>query len=287
MSAGGDANPWAAYIPGPHAESRQGWGPGTSRGADFGKGAGASGKGKGASGPSGKGKGQEPQDARRARTEQRLTALGLLQALGDPRAPLLAHTRLMGMRRLATTDWGLVQGGWWQDAEDLWREAFEYLELDADAVEDLMLLAAQGVCGRAEANEILWSLLTHYGVETPLRDLSSFTSNRVTLARRAIDMPPRDHPDMQRWSWRNAYYPRHPEFSPTQVPRDRRSQGDPQGRPLKPPACWVPPPPPPAPQGPSAASAPSGAASSSGAPTGPSGSSGDWGAARPFRKQGR
>jgi len=184
-----------------------------------------------------------------------LTALGVLFALGDPRAPLLAHERLLRIQELVTTKWGLLQGGWLRDAELLWIEAFELLDLDADAIEDLALLIAQGVCGRAEANEVLWDLLTNYGVDGPLGDLSAKTSNMVTMARRRLDAPPRDHRDMARWSWRNAWFPKNEDFSPMRVPRDRRSRGDAQGRPLRPPACWVPPPPPPdAPQAQQAAS---------------------------------
>jgi len=95
--------------------------------------------------------------------EQRLTTLGMLQHLGDPRVPLLAHTRLRRIQFLVTQRWGLIQGGWLPEAEALWAECIELLELDADAVQDLMLLVAQGIAGRSEANEILWDLLTPAG----------------------------------------------------------------------------------------------------------------------------
>ncbi len=180
---------------------------------------------------------------------------------------MLAHDRLRRMQFLLTERWGIIQGGWLPEAEALWAECLELLELDADAIQDLMLLVAQGVAGRAEANEILWDLMTRLGIEG-LRDLSPKASNMVTLARRNIDAPPPNHPDMEDWTWRKAWFPRNPAFAPTSVPRDRRSHGDPQGRPLRPPACWVPPPPPPSapPSQQGAAASSAGASSSSGAP---------------------
>ena len=193
--------------------------------------------------------------------------------------PLLAHTRLRRIQFLVTQKWGLIQGGWLPEAEALWAECIELLELDADAVQDLMLLVAQGIAGRSEANEILWDLLTRWGVEG-MRDISHKASNLVTIARRSLDAPPPNHPDMQKWTWRNAWYPRNLAFSPGSVPRDRRSKGDPQGRPLRPPACWVPPGPPPAgpPSQQGSAASYGGASSSSGAPA----------ASRPFpRRSGR
>ena len=70
------------------------------------------------------------------------------------------HQFLLSVRRALTYDWGIIQSG--QDLKTLsrWMDLFELLELDDKAQKDLMLLVHLSEAGRAEANEILWTLLS-------------------------------------------------------------------------------------------------------------------------------
>ena len=118
---------------------------------------------------------------------------------------------------------------------------FWCLELDRKAQMDPMLLAHQGEVGRYEANDILWNLLSVWAPKPDYQDLSNKTSSMVTLARKRIDRPPRDHRDMWGWSWSRYCEPQHPQWSPKAVPRDPFGilvKTGPGGVPLPPPDCW-------------------------------------------------
>ena len=93
-----------------------------------------------------------------------LTSLGLLKKHNDPRFEWLEWRYLKDLEEFATFDWAVLQGGWDDHATSKWVQALETLELDGDAARDLFLLCQQGVAGRAEANEILWYLLTEWGL---------------------------------------------------------------------------------------------------------------------------
>ena len=214
-----------------------------------------------------------------------LTSLGVLQRIGSPYYKFLEYHQRMRIWRLLVEDWGSMQGASDADAVSAWQVALEILELDREAIEDIFLLVAQGDPGRAEANEILWTLLAELSLaDPPHRDLSRKCSSMVTDARKRIDRPPRDHRDRQWWSWKKAIYPRDPVWAAAAVPRDPRLLTGPGGVPLRPPACWAPPPPPapaPAAHGTPGPSRPSGASGSSG-PSGPAPSGHDGGRPRRF-----
>ena len=183
--------------------------------------------------------------------EHPLTALGVLKELRCPYYPFLEWRQRMELRDLLTIYWPSIQGGKDQEALDNWRKAIEVLELDGEAVTDLMLLVAQGRAGRAEANEILWDLMSHWAlVDRDHRDLSRKCSSMVTRARRIIDRPPWNHSDRVTWTFKHAMDPRNPAFAAAEVPVAPRVLTGPGGVPLRPPACWAPPPAPPAPPAP-------------------------------------
>ena len=124
---------------------------------------------------------------------------------------------------------------------NLWLEIFVVLELDRKAQCELMLLAHSGEVGRAEANEVLWEILSAWALDHEYLDLSSKVSSLVKRARRNFDRPPRDHRDREWWSWECLRVPRHPHFGPRGAPRwgEFAIARGPRGEPLPPPNCWV------------------------------------------------
>ena len=135
----------------------------------------------------------------------------------------------------------LVQGGVDDEAQAKWIEILQSLELDAKAMWDLMLLAHQGEAGRAEANEILWVLLSDVALDPEYRDMPNKTSTLVGKARKHLDRPPRRHDDKNFWTWSHYWEPRNPAFAPSAVPRGAFGIFTTvDGRPLLPPQCWRP-----------------------------------------------
>ena len=120
----------------------------------------------------------------------------------------------------------------------LWMDIFVTLELDERACQDLMLLAHLGEAGRAEANEILWQILTTTALKAEYKDLSHKVTSMVGHARRYLDRPPRNHKDRGQWNWRNYTEPRNPRFGPRAVPQRYRCVTGQNGKPLAPPHCW-------------------------------------------------
>ena len=183
-----------------------------------------------------------------------LTALGTLKVLGCPWYPFLEWRQRKDLHHLLTVVWPSIQGGKDRLALENWKKALVTLELDGEAIQDLMLLVAQGRAGRSEANEILWDLMSYWClVDRDHRDLSRKCSSMVTAARKGIDRPPARHEDRAWWTYRHAMEPRSKAFDPLEVPRDPRVLTGRGGVPLRPPACWGAPPPPPVPQAPAAA----------------------------------
>ena len=175
---------------------------------------------------------QEPREYR---------SLGLLKNAHDPHFRFFEHQFLSWVRRALTHYWGLTQGG--RDAEALrrWSQIFLRLELDKKAQQDIMLLAHLGEAGRAEANEVLWKLLSHWALIPEYRDLSNKASALVREAREHLDRPPADHPARGQWTWERYWIPRHRHFSPSDVPKRHTIRTGPYGEPLPPPHCWGPP----------------------------------------------
>ena len=177
-----------------------------------------------------------------------LTALGVLKREKCPWYAFLEWRQRKDLHSLLTESWPSIQGGKDRLALENWRKAVETLELDGEAIQDLFLLIAQGRAGRAEANEILWDLMSHWAlVDRDHRDLSRKCSSMVSTARRCIDRPPARHEDRVSWTYRASMFPRNSAFDPLEVPADPRVLTGRGGVPLRPPACWGAPPPPPPP----------------------------------------
>ena len=174
-----------------------------------------------------------------------LNTLGILERIKSPYFTCPEWHRRVQTWNLLVGSWPVIQGGEGKEALDLWRQAVDLLELDDASIEDLMLLVNQGPAGRAEGNEILWTLLAEVQFAEPRhRDLSRKASSLITIARKRIDRPPHDHQDRRWWTWKKAIFPRDPVWAASAVPKDARMLVGPRGRPLRPPACWAPPPPP-------------------------------------------
>ena len=260
-------NTHGAYPPPPPGGPPVGWQlPGGPPGPPpKGKGKGGPGeKGKGKGGPGEKGKGKFQQAPTHAWWEApaahevppapaagggdrgaplpapayRLTSLGWLKYLEHPSFPYFEFQYLKFLHQALTMNWGHLQGGTGPAALRMWWETLQTLELDRKAQVDLLLLAHSGLAGRAEANEILWELLSEWGLKHDYRDLSSKCSNLVNKRRRWIDRPPAEHEDRFWWTWDKHKDPRHEHFSPLKVPRRWQVVMGPGGEPVAPPRCF-------------------------------------------------
>ena len=164
--------------------------------------------------------------------------LGLLKNAGDPHFRHFEYQFLEFVRKCLTTYWGIIQSGRDQVALALWSDIFLHLELDKKAQQDLMLLVHLGEAGRAEANEILWNLLSYWALIPEYRDLSNKASALVREAREYLDRPPADDPARAQWKWSRYWTPRHRHFSPSEVPQRHTVLTGQYGQPLPPPHCW-------------------------------------------------
>ena len=179
----------------------------------------------------GKGKG-------RGKDTVKYTTLGLLKQQGHWQFEFLEWWYLVFIRECLTTYWGIIQRGSGAQALERWNLIFLVLELDRKAQLDLMLLAHTGLAGRAEANEILWDLLSIWALKDDYLDLSHKVTSMVGRARRNLDRPPRNHPDREWWTWTCYWEPRRPSWSPRAVPDHYEVITGPNGEPLAPPACF-------------------------------------------------
>ena len=102
-------------------------------------------------------------------------------------------------------------------------------------------MAHLGEAGRAEANEVLWNLLSDWALRPEYRDLSNKASSLVREAREHLDRPPADNPARGQWRRQRYWTPRHKHFSPFEVPQRHTIRTGPYGEPLPPPLCWAPP----------------------------------------------
>ena len=139
-----------------------------------------------------------------------------------------------------TTHWAVLQGGTDVRTLEFWLKIFLALELDRKAQRDLLLLAHSGICGRAEANEVLWKTLAIWALRPEYEDLSHRVSHMVGEARMWLDRPPSGNEDLRTWRWANYSRPRHEHFSPLAVPPAFTVLTGPGGEPLPPPRCWGP-----------------------------------------------
>ena len=139
-----------------------------------------------------------------------------------------------------TEHWHLVQGDW-PESKLMWKKMFEVLELDDKAIKDIMLLAHSEQVGRAEANEILWRLLTGEALNPDYKDLSHLVTKLCKEAKKNIDGPPNWHHHNEWWSWEKYIVVRNRQFDPVRCPREGdkfvviTGEG---GEPLEPPRCW-------------------------------------------------
>ena len=162
-------------------------------------------------------------------------SLGLLKNANDPHFRHFEHQFLSCVRRSLTTYWGLIQSGRDREALRRWSDIFLHLELDQKAQQDIRLLAHLGEAGRAEANEVLWKLLSHWALIPEYRDLSNKASSLVREAREHLDRPPADNPARGQWRWQRYWTPRHKHFSPFAVPQRHTICTGAYGEPLPPP----------------------------------------------------
>ena len=118
-----------------------------------------------------------------------LRLIGHLKATGDLHFAFFEHKLLEWVQLKLTRDWRLLQCGHDGRAKALWSEVFQHLELDTKAIRDLMLLTHLGEAGRAEANEILWNLLSNWSLKREYKDLSHKTTSLVNEARQHLERP--------------------------------------------------------------------------------------------------
>eukprot|EP00972_Heterocapsa_arctica_P100031 14751086-Heterocapsa_arctica.AAC.1 len=89
-----------------------------------------------------------------------LTTLGMLRHVGHVSFGWYELQHLKFIKRCLTIDWPQLQAGSDFKTLKMWHLIFEWLELDRKSVMDLMTLAHSGLVGRAEANRLLWELLS-------------------------------------------------------------------------------------------------------------------------------
>ena len=168
-----------------------------------------------------------------------LRLLGILRYHEDPHFSFFEHQFLLWVRQKLTRDWKDIQCGHDLRAKNLWIEIFQHLELDDKAIRDLLLLAHLGTAGRAEANEVLWNLLSVWALKREYKDLSHKVTNLVGEARQSLERPPAGHRDRGTWRWQRYWEPRHERFSPLAGPQGPYEvMVSPSGVPLPPPQCW-------------------------------------------------
>ncbi len=168
------------------------------------------------------------------------TTLGLLKFVGDPTFQWFGWMYLQFINSCLTTNWWRIQSGMDHHAVNLWFLVFVALELDEQAMQDIMLLAHSGIVGRTKANELMWNLLSDWALVDNYQDLSHKVTAEVGKARRTFDRPPVWHDDFLTWSWDDYDYLPAPQWSPLAVPRVQYNLATRDGnKPLPPPWCWA------------------------------------------------
>ena len=161
----------------------------------------------------------------------------------DPFFVYYEHFYLKNLHKFLTEKWWILQGGNSPEALKEWFKVLKLLELDNKAKRDLLMMAQSGPVGRAQANKVLWKTLTGPALEPDYPDLSNLVTHEVYKARKTFDRPPRQNPDLERWSWSSytQLAPQDLKWCASEVPRRawRRQLGE-GGKPLAPPACWGP-----------------------------------------------
>ena len=139
-----------------------------------------------------------------------------------------------------TNLWPIIQGGTDDEALELWKDIAHLLEFDATTWNGLMLLVHQGVAGRAEANKLLWDLLTSLCLIDHVQN-NNKTISIIGAVRKIIDRPPDGHVDMMTWTYLRAIEPRPSAmcFAAEMVPERPCVITAPGGGPLIPPHCWI------------------------------------------------
>ena len=125
--------------------------------------------------------------------------LGILKEINDPYFRHFELIYLRFIRKLLVRQWHLMQAERDERALKCWRQALWLLEVDTKGQVDLFLLAQCGLAGRAEANEILWNLLSECALDQSYRDLSYPVSHQAHEARQAMERPPKEHKDRGHW----------------------------------------------------------------------------------------
>lgn len=142
------------------------------------------------------------------------------------------------IKKCLTTDWPRIQTGTDEADLALWQKICVVLELDRKAMVDLMLLAHSGEPGRAEANEIMWTILSDLALDGEYEELSPSVSSLVGDARKNLDRPPVGHKDLKFWYWDKYVEPRNKDFAPTQVPPNAYVDCIEDEVPVPPPVCF-------------------------------------------------
>ena len=159
-----------------------------------------------------------------------------MKHIGHPYFPYYEHHYLSFIKRCLTVNWPLIQGGYDENALFQWQAIFVILEFDKKAIADIMLLAHSGEAGRAEANELLWYLLSDVALRYDYRDMSHLVSRLAMRSRRNIDRPPGDHLDRETWYWEKYWVPRDSRWAPSSVPPGATCNL--HGAIQEPPYCW-------------------------------------------------
>ena len=175
---------------------------------------------------------------------EQLLTIGILKYYGDPYFPWFEHNYLMFLRQNLTHSWPDLQRGHSRETLGRLDKIFMVLELDRKALVDFMLLYHSGLVGRTCANKVLWLLLSAWATDGRYRDLSNKVSQVVNLMRQTFERPQKDHPDLERWSWKHLEEnrPDMVKWSPLSVPenaRDDKVFTGKGGLPLRPPECWI------------------------------------------------
>ena len=132
----------------------------------------------------------------------KLTTLGLLWLVKDPWFPWYFYKFCRVLKENLIHDWWFLHKGTGEVAAQKVLKIRRALELDMKAMREFLLLDQTGKVGRALSNEILWKLMTTVALDGEFRDMSNMTSGWVGGARTLVDIPPREHRDLHRWSWR-------------------------------------------------------------------------------------
>ena len=168
-----------------------------------------------------------------------LNSLGMLEKIGHPCYKYLEWKQRCEILQFTTNYWPIVQGCSDEEAIEYWKDIANLLEFDKVTWRHLILLAHQGIAGRACANKILWDLLTRFAIMSH-HDINHKAMSTITSIRRLIDRPPANHPDAKHWTFERALQPLelHKDFAAEAVPEGPEIVTGFLGAPLPPPWCW-------------------------------------------------